>query len=210
MAGRVGRTSIEKIRRRDLAEAAYQIFLEQGIAGMTMARIGECAGMSHGIVNYYFKSKDALLDVVVRRANFDILTDTARRLRVATSPRERVSAVIAANFTDALFTRDVARAWASYYAAIGQRPEFERLQRAVDRRLASNLRHALAQLVVPEQVGPAATRIALLIDGLWLRRTLSGPEVDAATAISLLESHVDQTIALSGTGQGEAPRKDKT
>jgi len=54
------KTSIEKIRRRDLVKAAYQTFLEYGLSGTTVARIGARAGMSHGIVNYYFKSKDHL------------------------------------------------------------------------------------------------------------------------------------------------------
>ena len=88
------RTSIEQIRRRDLVEAAYLTFLEHGMQGLTMARIGERAGMSHGIVNYYFKSKDALVSAVVRKANFMIMQDTARRLRAAHTPRERVSAII--------------------------------------------------------------------------------------------------------------------
>src|SRR6476661_600646 len=98
------KTSIETIRRHDLVEAAYLTFLEHGLSGMTMARIGERAGMSHGIVNYYFKTKDQLLSAVVRKANFLIMQDTARRLRLATTPRERISAIIAANFTDDLFT----------------------------------------------------------------------------------------------------------
>ena len=40
------KTSIEKIRRQDLVRAAYRTFLEHGLGGMTMARIGERTGMS--------------------------------------------------------------------------------------------------------------------------------------------------------------------
>ena len=39
----VTRTSIEKIRRQDLVRAAYRTFLEHGLGGMTVARIGERA-----------------------------------------------------------------------------------------------------------------------------------------------------------------------
>ena len=89
---------------------------------MTMARIGERAGMSHGIVNYYFKSKDEL---VSRRGAQGQFPDHAGHRPAACaprrSPRERVSAVIAGNFPPDLFTREIARAWVSYYAAIGQR-----------------------------------------------------------------------------------------
>jgi TetR/AcrR family transcriptional repressor of bet genes len=185
------RTSIETIRRRDLIEAAYLTFLEHGFGGMTMARIGERAGMSHGIVNYYFKSKDELVSAVVRKANFLIMQDTAKRLRAARTPRERVSAVIAGNFPTALFTRDIARAWVSYYAVIGQHSELERMQRAVDQRLASNLVHALAQLTPRDEARAIAGHIAIMIDGLWLRHAKSNDPVDAARAVALIEDYVD-------------------
>jgi transcriptional repressor BetI len=193
----VTRTSIEQIRRRDLIEAAYQTFLEHGFNGMTMARIGERAGMSHGIVNYYFKSKDELVSAVVRKANFLIMQDTARRLRAAASPRERVSAVIAGNFPDSLFTRDIARAWVSYYAALGQHRDLDRMQRVVDERLARNLMHALKQIVDGERAKRVTDYIAVLIDGYWLRHTKSHDPVDTATAIARIEDFVDAQLAAA-------------
>jgi TetR/AcrR family transcriptional repressor of bet genes len=200
MAKKNLKKSIETIRRSDLVEAAYQTFLEHGLSGMTMARIGERAGMSHGIVNYYFKSKDALLSAVVRKANFLIMQDTARRLRLAATPRDRISAIITANFTEDLFTRDIARAWVSYYAAIGQNPDFERLQHAVDRRLISNLMHELRQLTSPERASKTATNLSLLLEGLWLRRARSSVGITAEAATSLLEACVDQSICCLEDG----------
>ena len=191
------KTSIETIRRHDLVEAAYFTFLEHGLTGMTMARIGERAGMSHGIVNYYFSSKDELLSAVVRKANFLIMQDRARRLRMARKPRERISAIIASNFTSDLFTRDIARAWVSYYAAFGQQPQFERLQNAVDRRLKSNLNHALHRLTSPERAKEIAMGIAVLIDGLWLRHAKSDDNIDANLAIRHIESYVDHHLGKS-------------
>lgn len=195
------RTSIEKIRRRDLIEAAYQTFLEHGFNGMTVVRIGERAGMSHGIVNYYFKSKDELVSAVVRKANFLIMQDTARRLRAAHSPRERVSAVIAGNFAADLFTRDIARAWVSYYAALGRRTDLDRMQRVVDARLASNLMHALTQMVDRDDARRITSYVAVLIDGYWLRHTKSYDIVDAAGAIRQIEEFVDsQLVAATQAG----------
>jgi transcriptional repressor BetI len=191
----VTRTSIEKIRRRDLIEAAYQTFLEHGFGGMTMMRIGERAGMSHGIVNYYFKSKDELVSAVVRRANFLIMQGTALKLRGAKTPRERVSAVIAANFASDLFTRETARAWVSYYAALGRQDDLDRMQRVVDARLSSNLMHALTQLVDRAQARRVADYIAVLIDGYWLRHAKSDDAVDAAAAIRQIEEFVESQLS---------------
>jgi transcriptional repressor BetI len=193
----VTKTSIEQIRRRDLIEAAYQTFLEHGFSGMTMVRIGERAGMSHGIVNYYFKSKDELVSAVVRKANFLIMQDTAQRLRAAKTPRERVSAVIAGNFPPELFTREIARAWVSYYAAIGQHKELERMQRVVDGRLASNLMHALSQIVDRDRAKLLTDYIAVLIDGYWLRHAKSNDPVDAEGAIAQIEGFINSQLRES-------------
>ncbi len=192
------RTSIEKIRRQDLVEAAYHTFLEFGLSGMTMARIGERAGMSHGIVNYYFKSKDMLLSAVVRKANFLIMQDTARRLRLAQTQRQRLSAIIAANFAEDVFTRNIARSWVSYYAAIGQQPDFERLQNAVDKRLTSNLLHAMRDLCGREKAIEIARGVAILIDGLWLRHAKSNDDCDATRASGHVETYVDQQLGSAG------------
>jgi TetR/AcrR family transcriptional regulator, transcriptional repressor of bet genes len=186
------------VRRHDLVEAAYRTFLEHGLGGMTMARIGERAGMSHGIVNYYFKSKDELLSAVVRKAVFMIMRDVTRRLRAAATARERVSAIIVGNFPPELFTRDIARAWVSFYAALGQKPEFERLQNAVDRRLASNLIHALRQITDEPTARAIAQGIAVLIDGLWLRHAKSNDRMSAKAAIRQIEDYVDSRLGSAG------------
>ena len=191
------RTSIEAIRRRDLIEAAYLTFLEHGLSGMTMARIGEKAGMSHGIVNYYFKSKDELLSAVVRKANFLIMQETAHLLRQAHTPRERITAILKGNFRPDLFTREIARAWVSYYAVIGQNRDFERLQTVVDRRLQSNLLQALRQILDQDDARFIATGVAVLIDGFWLRHAKSGDSMDADRAIAFIERYVDRELARS-------------
>jgi TetR/AcrR family transcriptional repressor of bet genes len=199
MSTRIVRTSIEKIRRRDLVEAAYLTFLEHGMQGMTMARIGERAGMSHGIVNYYFRSKDELLAAVMRKSLFSIMAETLRRLRLAVTPRERVSAIVAGNFPPEIFTLEIARAWLSYYAMMGQHPEFDRVQRVSDGRLASNLNHALKQLTCERHALDLGLSIAIMIDGAWLRHARSNDTMDAASAVRHIEDFVDGRLSADPT-----------
>ena len=106
-----------------------------------------------------------------------------------------MSAVIAGNFPPELFTREIARAWVSYYAAIGQRRELERMQKVVDGRLASNLMHALSRLVDRDRARLLTDYIAVLIDGYWLRHAKSSDPVDAAAAIAHIENFVDSQLA---------------
>jgi transcriptional repressor BetI len=196
------KTSIQKIRRQDLVRAAYRTFLDHGLEGMTMARIGQRAGMSHGIVNYYFKGKAELLDAVVRHANCLIMREVAARLRRAQTPRERLSAVVEGNFRAELFDRETANAWTSFYAAVPNRHEFERLQRAVYRRLRSNLMHDLTRLVDRARAEEIALGVSVWIDGLWLRRAITGEDLTAEQAIQTVNAYIDQCLAAA-----PAPKK---
>lgn len=48
-------------RRRELIEATITSIAQHGLSGTTVARVAELAGLSAGIVSFYFQSKDALL-----------------------------------------------------------------------------------------------------------------------------------------------------
>jgi TetR/AcrR family transcriptional repressor of bet genes len=189
------KTSIEKIRRRDLIDAAFQTFLEHGLGGMTVARIGRRAGMSHGIVNYYFKSKDHLLSAVIRHAFQQILQHSLVQLRAARTPRQRVSAVIHGNFPAELFNQETAAAWISFFAEVPTNPEFERLQDRFYRRLHSHLVHNLQELTSPAHAERIALGISVWIDGLWLRSGMKQYGVDSTAAINAIEEYVDTSLA---------------
>jgi TetR/AcrR family transcriptional repressor of bet genes len=191
------KTSIEKIRRRDLVEAAFQTFLEHGLSGTTVARIGQRAGMSHGIVNYYFKSKSRLLSAVVRHAFQLILRHSILLLRDAKNPRERISAVIAGNFPPGLFTRETAGAWISFFAEVPTNEHFEHLQDKYYRRLEDNLVHHLRQLTSPGRAERIALGISVWIDGLWLRSGMEKHGIERQAAIDAIEEYVDMSLAAS-------------
>ncbi|HEX6103765.1 MAG TPA: transcriptional regulator BetI [Alphaproteobacteria bacterium] len=199
------RTSIEKIRRRDLVEAAFQTFLEHGVGGMTVARIGERAGMSHGIVNYYFKNKDALLSAVVRHANCLIMRKVIALLKNATTPRERISAVIAGNFPLELFTKDTASAWVTFYGAVPDHPDFEKLQNAVYRRLHSNLIFDLKKLAAKEDAERIALGVSVWIDGLWMRCAMDRQGLSPEDAIRTINDYVDVYLERARPARAAKP-----
>lgn len=48
-------------RKKEIIVAALKIISDRGFEGMTIDAIAEKAGCSHGIINYYFKSKKKLI-----------------------------------------------------------------------------------------------------------------------------------------------------
>ena len=54
-------------RRQQLIDAAMSSIAENGLARTTVARVAEGAGLSQGIMNFYFEGKQALLLAVFRQ-----------------------------------------------------------------------------------------------------------------------------------------------
>ncbi|MDH5412094.1 MAG: TetR family transcriptional regulator, partial [Alphaproteobacteria bacterium] len=59
MAG--SRANVKHLRREQLIEATMKTIARYGYARTTMAHVAQAAGLSQGIVNFYFKTKEALL-----------------------------------------------------------------------------------------------------------------------------------------------------
>ncbi len=178
------RLSIEQLRRQELAEAAYEILQEEGIAGTTLAKVAERAGMSKGIVLHYFRGKDELLEVVMRHANSLLRDEVIRLMGEANGPRARIDAIIAGNFSPKFFKPEICNAWLSLCAEVPRNAKFARIQRAIHARMRSNLLSGLRHLLPPEKREAAVIGITAMIDGLWLRFGLTQNGL-AQTGLSL-------------------------
>jgi transcriptional repressor BetI len=152
---------------------------------MTTARICDEAGMSPGILSYYFKGKEEVLFAMVRLNNRALAEDVVARLRRARNHWERLCAIIEGNFPAAYFHQNVANAWLSVCAASSGNPRYARLQRLFHRRLGSNLKSTLAPVLDPGAVSAMVLAIGVLIDGLWLRKS-ADPDLERAVAVDLI------------------------
>jgi TetR/AcrR family transcriptional repressor of bet genes len=190
----VARASIEEIRRRELAEAAYEILQEQGISGTTLAKVAGRAGMSKGIVLHYFRNKDDLLKAVMRLANALLRDEVVRRVRRAKGERGRIEAIVAANFAPAFFKPEICNAWLSFCAEVPRNPEFARIQRVIHARMRSNLMPALRALLPRGEVEAAAIGITAMIDGLWLRFGLSLGGLTRDQALGEMDQYLNRLL----------------
>jgi transcriptional repressor BetI len=198
------RQAIEDIRRTELILAAHRVFMAHGLGGMTTARICKEAGMSPGILAYYFKGKDEVLFGMVRYNNRLLMADIVARLRRAVTPWERLLAIVEGNFPRGVFKRDAANAWVSVCAAAASDPKYGQLQRIFYKRLGSNLASALGGVLPADRLRQAVLGIGVMIDGLWLRKAADdriAPQMAVETVIAYVESFLTQKeIAILRAG----------
>ncbi len=193
MAEKAKRTRIEDIRRTELVRAAHRVFMEHGLSGLTTARICGEAGMSPGILAYYFKGKDEVLFGMVRHNNRILMEDVVTKLKAARTSWERFVAIVEGNFPENAFEPNVARAWLSVCAAAASKPQFALLQTIFYRRLNSNLASAFGGVLDSTGLREASMAIGALIDGMWLRKAAGG-DVSRDEAIRTIVSHIEGTL----------------
>jgi TetR/AcrR family transcriptional repressor of bet genes len=192
---------IEEIRRIELIEAAHRIFIRDGLKGLTTTRICNEAGMSQGILTYYFKDKDEVLFEMVRHANRILMDEVVMRLRGARTRWDRIIAVIDGNFPETRFERNTANAWVSFYAEAAHNQRYARLQRLFYRRLHSNLASALVPAVDRADIDPFVLGFAAMLDGIWLRRGHSNADISLAQGKQLLTRYTENSLGASIVGR---------
>lgn len=94
------KVGMEPLRRKALIDATISAIGERGSLDVTMSEIAGRAGVSSALAHHYFGAKDELLLATMRHILAELTTDTLRALGSTSTPRERVSAVVAVNFSD--------------------------------------------------------------------------------------------------------------
>jgi len=188
---------MEPLRRRALIDATISAIGERGSLDVTMSDIAGRAGVSSALAHHYFGAKDDLLQATMRRLLADLGRDMVVALQRAGTPRERVSAVIAVNFSAGQFRQETIHAWLAFYVEAQKSPMLRRLLRVYARRLNSNLLSGLAPLLPRIEAERMAEAIAAMIDGLYIRRALKDGLPNPASAAALVEDFVETKLGAS-------------
>ena len=195
---RVPRDEVEEARTRQLIEVTIDSLAEVGFVGSTLAQIASRAGVSPGLVAHYFGDKDGLLEATFRTLSRRITERMKARSSTARTPRGRIQAVIDANLAAEEFDKRTGIAWLAFWGQVLHVHGLKRVQTAYQRRMLSNLAHALRKLVPPTEARSLAAMIAAMIDGVWLRAALSDwKEADSESARALLTAFVSGRLKES-------------
>ena len=109
------KVGMEPLRRRALIDATISAIGERGSLDVTMSDIAGRAGVSSALAHHYFGAKDELLQATMRRLLADLGRDSVRALSSASTPRGRISSVIAVNFSAGQFREETIHAWLAFY-----------------------------------------------------------------------------------------------
>src|SRR3954454_21012717 len=87
------RPSVEPERREQLIEAAARVIARSGYDAATVRDVAREAGVSTGVIAYYFEGKDDLFAHVLRSASRSFRARLQNAQKAAHTPRERLLAM---------------------------------------------------------------------------------------------------------------------
>jgi TetR/AcrR family transcriptional repressor of bet genes len=193
---------MQPIRRKALVDAALKAIGDHGSLAVTMSQIARQAGVSPALAHHYFGSKEQLLIASIRSLLKDLRDDTVSALRLATTPREKLSAIIRVSFQADQFAPQTIAAWLAFYSEAQRSEETRRFLVIYARRLRSNLLASLKPLCPPDDAARIAEGAAALIDGLYIRRSLGSAPISILGSIALVEDFLEACLrGFSGVGR---------
>jgi len=168
-------------RRLDLIDAGIQCLGQGGMTAFPIGRICMQAGVSRGLVNHHFTSKNELLICI-----YSSMTEYLIRTPGNDSALQQISRFIENSFDADSFDKSSLRAWLSIWGEVATNPALKSLHQdryeIYKRQLASALTTiARANKLKIDATGIARQLIAL-IDGLWLEYCLHSEGFSLETA----------------------------
>ena len=190
----MGRKRIRDIRHEELIEATVIAVHKRGYAVVTMAEIASEAGSSAASINYYFGSKEGLMEATMRHLLRLLRMAMADGYAQAQTPRDRLKAVMDANFSDRLFSVEKCSIWMQFWANAPYSTRLSRLHRINRARVRSHFQAELRALVAPDQVETARLALQSYMDGVWLQAAQSEKPLNPAAARKAAHQVIDLVL----------------
>jgi TetR/AcrR family transcriptional repressor of bet genes len=139
-------------RRQQLIEAAMRSIAEYGLARTTVARVAEEAGLSQGIMNFYFDGKQALLLATLKYVESEFQRVRREQKRsAAKTPAAQLDAIIDATFDPAICNPLYLDVWDAFWGEARARADFNRVCSAYETAQLKETIQLFSKLANPEQ-----------------------------------------------------------
>lgn len=160
-------------RREQLIEATIVVMARRGYARATLTEVADTAGLSHGLVNFHFTSKETLFAETLSYLSEEYTQNWQNELAKARlSPAARLDAFLRADFRPEICTPERLAAWCAFWGETQSRPLYQEKCGSKNEDYIRQLESLCAELVAEGGYAGRADRIARAIrvasEGLWI------------------------------------------
>jgi TetR/AcrR family transcriptional repressor of bet genes len=160
-------------RRQQLIESTIETLALRGYARTTLTEVARTAGLSHGLVNFHFETKEKLLSETLLYIAAEYQQNWQSYLAAADpSPAAQLDALLRADFNPAICTPQRLSAWCSFWGEAQSRPLYQERCGSNDEQYNRRMEEICAHLLAEDGQTGIPARIARVIrvttEGVWL------------------------------------------
>ncbi len=162
-------------RRQELINATINVVSAHGYSETTVSRVAKEAGLSLGLMHFYFDSKDHLFAETLRYLSdeYDQVWQIAVKKYDGSAPR-RLVGMIYAFFDRQVFSHQRLAVWFAFWADAKLRDRFRadviNVERRYNREISRTVREiAVCEVMDLRQSHLVAISLLAMIDGFWLQ-----------------------------------------
>lgn len=192
----MSRDALKEARRVQLMEATIDCIAARGFSDLTLADVAKAAGLSVGIVNFYFRSKDQLLIETFRHLVDEYVQQSNDNVRSAgASAAAQIDAFIESDFHRTVANRKKVTVWYAFWGETRWRPEFLKICQEISETFHAETRETFARLIAEggyRDLDPdiVARGFDAMVDGLWLDMLINPKTVDRDSAKRVLRTYL--------------------
>lgn len=203
---RKSRKASKETRQQQLIEATIDSLAKRGYSDTTLANVADGAGLSRGIVNFHFESKEKLLVSTLQYMSDEYANHWNAALEKA-GPRtaDKIWALVNADFDRRICTKRKLAAWCAFWGEAKSRPTYQALCGATDLNYQKVFVDLCAELKAEGGYAYDAELMALgicaMMEGLWFRLMMNDGltrERALAAAIEYIAAIFPKHISSSG------------
>ena len=128
-----GRKASKEVRQLQLIEATIDSLAKRGYAETTMADVADGAGLSRGIVNFHFESKEKLLIATLQHMYDEYSAHWRASLQKAgDDPARQLQQLVWADFDRSICNKRKLAAWLAFWGEAKSRPTYQALSSSRD------------------------------------------------------------------------------
>ena len=160
-------------RRQQMIDATIETLARRGYAQTTMTDVAIASGVSHGLINFHFETKEKLLTETLLYLAAEYRENWREAMAgAAPSPAAQLNALLLADFNEKICTQSKLRAWCAFWGEAQSRPIYQEKCAVYDQAYNRELEDVCARLIAEGNYNRNAARVArvlrVMIEGLWL------------------------------------------
>jgi AcrR family transcriptional regulator len=206
------RVGVEALRKAQVIQAVRKCVAESGLHGATVRAVAAKAGVSTGILNYYFESREDLIEETLRDANEQVLKTISEATIRPDNPLAKLQVLVNSALPLTPEDREINTFWVDYWA---EAMHSKRLREAQMERNAlwwasieDTIREGQRGGVFRRDVDAraAARTISALIDGLTVHTMLDERSTPASDTRRLVMDYIATALLPAEGGASERVR----